>query len=56
VLSALVSEPHGLGTVRLPDGADPLVDDDLHLALYACYELHDQGLPGVSEAWEWEPC
>lgn len=55
VLSALVSEPHRLGTVPPPDPADPLGDDDLHLALYLCYELHDRGLPGVSEGWEWEP-
>jgi hypothetical protein len=36
-------------------GSDPLVDDDLHLALYLCYELHYRGLPGVDERWEWEP-
>jgi Iron-containing redox enzyme len=29
--------------------------EDLHLALYLCYELHYRGLPGVDEAWEWEP-
>jgi hypothetical protein len=37
------------------DAADPLADDDLHLALYLCYELHYRGLPGVDERWEWEP-
>src|SRR5258706_3568161 len=35
--------------------ADPLADDDLQLALYLCYELHYRGLPGVDDAWEWEP-
>jgi hypothetical protein len=35
--------------------ADPLADEDLQLALYCCYELHYRGLPGVDEAWEWEP-
>jgi Iron-containing redox enzyme len=52
---------------RLPDGpcelpnlapgprADPLSDEDLHLALYLCYELHYRGLPGVPEDWEWDP-
>jgi hypothetical protein len=30
-------------------------DDDLHLALYCCYELHYRGLPGVDDDWEWEP-
>ena len=41
----------------LPDVADDdaLSDDDLHLALYLCYELHYRGLPGVDPAWEWEP-
>jgi hypothetical protein len=34
--------------------ADPLSDDDLHLALYLLYELHYRGLPGVDERWEWE--
>jgi hypothetical protein len=33
---------------------DPL-GDDLHLALHLCYELHYQGLPGVSAGWEWDP-
>jgi hypothetical protein len=33
-------------------GAD---EDDLHLALYCCYELHYQGLAGVHPEWEWEP-
>ncbi len=34
--------------------ADPL-GDDLQLALHLCYELHYQGLPGVSADWEWDP-
>jgi hypothetical protein len=39
----------------LPAVADPLSDDDLHLALYLCYELSYRGLPGVGDEWEWEP-
>jgi hypothetical protein len=39
--------------VRLLD--DPLVGDDLHLALHICYGLHYDGFAGVDEAWEWEP-
>jgi hypothetical protein len=35
--------------------ADPLGDDDLHLALYCCYELHYRGFAGVDPAWEWSP-
>lgn len=34
---------------------DPLTGDDLHLALYLCYELHYGGLPGADDAWEWDP-
>src|SRR5579884_1143972 len=36
-------------------GDDPLADDDLHLALYLCYELHYRSFAGVDEGWEWEP-
>ncbi|HEX2150190.1 MAG TPA: iron-containing redox enzyme family protein [Actinomycetota bacterium] len=35
--------------------ADPLADDDLHLALYVCYEMHYRGFPDVDPRWEWEP-
>lgn len=34
---------------------DPLSDDDLHLALYVCYELHYRGFQSVDARWEWEP-
>jgi hypothetical protein len=34
---------------------EPTSDEDLHLALYLCYELHYRGLPGVDDDWEWEP-
>jgi hypothetical protein len=33
----------------------PLSDDDLHLALYICYELHYQSFAGVADRWEWDP-
>ncbi|MEU0693201.1 iron-containing redox enzyme family protein [Streptomyces niveus] len=36
------------------DDADPY-GDDLHLALYLCYELHYRGFCGVDPAWEWDP-
>jgi hypothetical protein len=36
-------------------GGDSLFDEDLHLALYVCYELHYRGFEGVDEDWEWEP-
>jgi hypothetical protein len=38
-----------------PTNDDPLVGEDSALALYLCYELHYRGLPGVDDAWEWEP-
>ena len=47
--------PRTLPVFVPPPTADALTDDDLHLALYACYELHYRGLPGVDPAWEWEP-
>src|SRR5215216_2297534 len=55
LLAALREPPHHLPPIALPDGADPLADEDLQLALYCCYELHYRGLPGVDERWEWEP-
>ncbi|ONK13854.1 iron-containing redox enzyme family protein [Streptomyces sp. MP131-18] len=33
--------------------ADPY-GEDLHLALYLCYELHYRGIGGVDEDWEWD--
>jgi hypothetical protein len=56
VLEALHDAPGS----PLPDAgvrhvADPLTDDDLHLALYCCYELHYRGFDGIDEAWEWDP-
>ena len=30
-------------------------DDDLHLALYCCYELHYRGFRGVDPELEWDP-
>jgi hypothetical protein len=55
VLRALREPPRA--DVLAADGvadADPF-GDDLQLALHLCYELHYQGLPGVSGEWEWHP-
>ncbi|MBO4210123.1 iron-containing redox enzyme family protein [Micromonospora echinofusca] len=41
-----------------PDPADPVEvvhDEDLHLVLFVCYELHYRGWDGVDDRWEWEP-
>jgi hypothetical protein len=54
LLAHLADPPHDVGTPP-PVTEDPLVGDDLHLALYLCYELHYRGLAGVDEGWEWEP-
>src|SRR5919204_3225900 len=50
----LTDDVHELPRVAV-DRVDALVDDDLQLALYLCYELHYRGLLGVDERWEWEP-
>jgi hypothetical protein len=57
LFGALRGAPGSLpaGAIAVPTPADPLGDDDLHLALYACYELHYRGLDGVDERWEWDP-
>jgi len=34
---------------------DARTDDDLHLALYLCYQLHYGGIAGVSDDFEWDP-
>jgi heme oxygenase-like protein len=48
----LTALPEGIS--RLP-AVEPTDAEDLHLALYLCYELHYRGLPGVDERWEWAP-
>src|SRR5688572_2686640 len=35
--------------------ADALKDDDLQIALAACYELHYRGFDGLPGEWEWDP-
>jgi hypothetical protein len=55
LLSLLTRPVHPLRAPDVAVPADPLGDDDLQLALYLCYELHYRGLPGVADAWEWEP-
>jgi Iron-containing redox enzyme len=58
VLTALSAEP-GVLSPRPQDlpvvSDDPLGDDDLHLALYCCYELHYRGFDEVDPRWEWDP-
>jgi hypothetical protein len=55
LFEALLHRPPAACLPPVSPPADPLADDDLNFALYCCYELHYRGLPGVDEAWEWEP-
>jgi heme oxygenase-like protein len=55
LVERLTDPPRDLPRHAFEPAGDPLTDDDLHLALYLCYELHYRGLPGVDERWEWEP-
>jgi Iron-containing redox enzyme len=55
LIERLTEARHELPSPPFAAVGDPLIDDDLHLALYLCYELHYRGLPGVDERWEWEP-
>ncbi len=50
LLERLPGPPGDLASAPEPDD-----DEDLHLALYLCYELHYRGLPGVDDRWEWQP-
>src|SRR3954451_1167078 len=52
--TALARAPHGLESVAV-DSADPLVDEDLQLSLYVCYELAYRSFEGVAPRWEWNP-
>ncbi len=55
LLAALSQPPPGAVIARAEAVGDALAADDLHLALYLCYELHYRGLPGIDERWEWDP-
>jgi hypothetical protein len=57
LLQHLRWQPHDVGPLPAVDveGEAALTDDDLHLALYLCYELHYRGWHGVQDGWEWEP-
>src|SRR5215208_5671521 len=54
ILDGLPGEPRELDPARV-DSAEPLVDEDLQLALYVCYELAYRGFDGVDPGWEWNP-
>lgn len=54
LLGHLRLPPHPLPALPVPD-EDPIAGDELHLALYVCYELHYRSFAGVDDRWEWEP-
>jgi hypothetical protein len=54
VLEAIAGEPGEIDPVRV-DSAAPLIDEDLQLALYVCYELAYRSFDGVDPEWEWNP-
>ncbi|MEU4535631.1 iron-containing redox enzyme family protein [Streptosporangium sp. NPDC023825] len=47
--------PHTFDPPPVPAGGPAVEDEDLQLALFACYELHYQGFEEVRQEWEWEP-
>ncbi|MER7127568.1 iron-containing redox enzyme family protein [Streptosporangium saharense] len=51
LLERLTRPPHAFDPP--PPGVED--DEDLHLALFVCYEVHYQGFEEVDDAWEWEP-
>jgi hypothetical protein len=55
ILSRLTTDPDRAGSPPPPVRDDPAGGDDLHLALYVSYRLHDRGVDGVDERWEWHP-
>jgi hypothetical protein len=53
LFEALAGPPRPVAALPVP--AAEADEDDLHLALYCCYELHYRGFAEVDSAWEWEP-
>ncbi|WP_327002032.1 iron-containing redox enzyme family protein [Dactylosporangium sp. NBC_01737] len=56
--ATLAGPPRDLPTAawrELSTGADACTDEDLHISLHLCYELHYRGFDGVDERWEWQP-
>jgi hypothetical protein len=53
VSAALIDALSGRGDA-LPAHPVPADDEDLHLALFVCYELAYRGWDGVDDRWEWD--
>lgn len=54
LIEVLGSEPGSPVPPAPPGGGDAVVDDDIQLALYLCYELHYRGVEGAHPGWEWD--
>ncbi|MFL5892521.1 MAG: iron-containing redox enzyme family protein [Solirubrobacterales bacterium] len=54
LLDALTDRPRELGAEQI-ESPTPLVDEDLQLSLYLCYELSYRSFDGVDPRWEWNP-
>ncbi len=54
IVDRLSGAPH-LPAFAPRAGRWALRDDDLHLALWTCYELHHHGFVGVDDDAEWDP-
>jgi hypothetical protein len=54
-VSAALIEALSGRAATLPHDPAPDDDEDLHLALFVCYELAYRGWDGVDERWEWDP-
>jgi len=48
------TEGEPLDSCRPSNRIDPLTDDDLHLALWSCYELHYRGFEDIDDRFEWD--
>jgi hypothetical protein len=54
-VSTAVIELLGGKATTLPRTPAPDDDEDLHLALFVCYEMAYRGWDGVDDRWEWDP-
>ncbi|GIM93633.1 iron-containing redox enzyme family protein [Paractinoplanes toevensis] len=54
-VSTAVIDLLGGKAATLPRTTTPDDDEDLHLALFVCYEMAYRGWDGVDDRWEWDP-
>src|SRR5689334_12723658 len=54
LIGALTGSPSALDSLTF-DAGEPLLDEDLQLSLYVCYELAYRSFECVDPSWEWNP-